>query len=659
MIEKGQWMVLPYNVVRHLPNFRASPIGVVPQRERRPRTIVDYTFFGINLDTLPLTAPEAMQFGRALERVIQSIVRADPRHGPVHLIKVDIADGFYRIHLAPEDIPTLGVTLPFQDEHGQPLIAFPLTLPMGWVNSPPLFCAATETVCDMANQHLTQRAHPPAHRLDDLADTPPSADPVPASVPVSATCAVPEPDTTYTGPPRKPLSAFDVYVDDFIGLGQGSKQRLRSVRRTLFHCLDEVMRPVSPSDPESRQEPASVKKLKKGDAHWATRKVVLGWLLDTVRMTIELPPHRLDRLNEILDSLPRTKHRIALKKWHQIVGELRSMSLAVPGLRGCFSLLQEAFRHQDKHRIRLTTELHDFLDDMRYFVQDLAARPTRLYELVPESNPSVVGACDAAKSGMGGVFFAPTITGPPQPYLWREPFPASIQSQVVSFSNPHGKVTNSDLELAGTTAHLDVVSHTVDVRERTLYTLTDNTPALAWQQKGSTTTTKAPAYLLRLQALHQRFHRYHPRFSHIPGKSNVMADDCSRLWHLSDVDLLAHFNREYPQDRSWQLCPLRANMTSSLISALHTTRSDPASVLSMPVQVTAIGNSGPSFAPKSMLTHSLRKSMTQSDSSNSLPFVPEMDACPKAVDLSGLLPWTKPFVPLARRSPTWGPVTLA
>jgi hypothetical protein len=81
-----------------------------------------------------------------------------------------------------------------------------------------------------------------------------------------------------------------------------------------------------------------------------------------------------------------------------------------------------------------------------------------------------------------------------------------------------------------------------------VYTLTDNTPALAWQQKGSTTTMKAPMYLLRLQALHQRFHRYHPRFLHIPGKSNVMADDCSRLWHLSDVELLAHFNHEYPQD---------------------------------------------------------------------------------------------------------------
>jgi hypothetical protein len=41
------------------------------------------------------------------------------------------------------------------------------------------------------------------------------------------------------------------------------------------------MRPLEPQDPETRQESTSVKKLKKGDAYWATCKVVLGWLLDT------------------------------------------------------------------------------------------------------------------------------------------------------------------------------------------------------------------------------------------------------------------------------------------------------------------------------------------------------------------------------------------
>jgi hypothetical protein len=33
---------MPYKSVRGLTNLRVSPLGVIPQRNRRPRTIVDY-----------------------------------------------------------------------------------------------------------------------------------------------------------------------------------------------------------------------------------------------------------------------------------------------------------------------------------------------------------------------------------------------------------------------------------------------------------------------------------------------------------------------------------------------------------------------------------------------------------------------------------------
>lgn len=110
--QRGYWLVLPYNVVCDWPALRLSPLGVVPQRERRPRLIVDYSFSGVNMDTLHLAPKEAMQFGRALQRVMTTIVHANPRYGPVHLAKIDIADGFYRVWLQLQDIPKLGVVLP-------------------------------------------------------------------------------------------------------------------------------------------------------------------------------------------------------------------------------------------------------------------------------------------------------------------------------------------------------------------------------------------------------------------------------------------------------------------------------------------------------------------------------------------------------------------
>ena len=113
-----------------------------------------------------------MQFGHALQRILQRMYDADPCHGPIYMMKVDIADGFYRVGLAPEDVPSLGVCLP-PGPDGKTLVAFPLVLPMGWVESPPQFCAVMETVADLANTTLrekNQRLRTP-HRLDQVSES--------------------------------------------------------------------------------------------------------------------------------------------------------------------------------------------------------------------------------------------------------------------------------------------------------------------------------------------------------------------------------------------------------------------------------------------------------------------------------------------------------
>ena len=129
-----------------LPNLRLSPPEVVPQRDRRPRWIIDYSFSGVNQDTLPLAPSEAMQFGHTLDRLLREILLANPELGPVYMMKVDIADGFYRINLTIDDIPKLGVVLPTPP--GQdPLVALPLVFPMGWTNSPPAFLCRHGNSC--------------------------------------------------------------------------------------------------------------------------------------------------------------------------------------------------------------------------------------------------------------------------------------------------------------------------------------------------------------------------------------------------------------------------------------------------------------------------------------------------------------------------------
>jgi hypothetical protein len=134
-------------------------------------------------------------------------------------------------------------------------------------------------------------------------------------------------------PSRKPLQYWDIYVDDFLGCVQGNQWHRRAVKRSLLHSLDRVFRPLDDADTQFRQEPASLKKMDKGDATWSTTKTILGWLVDSVAGTISLPPHRVERLMNILN-VPSTQRFVPKKQWFQILGELRSMSLAIPGSRG-------------------------------------------------------------------------------------------------------------------------------------------------------------------------------------------------------------------------------------------------------------------------------------------------------------------------------------
>ena len=413
MIRKGQGVILPAAMAMELEGIRFSPPGVVPQRDRRPRWICDYTWSGVNAETLPLAAKEAMQFGHALERILREILFANPAHGPVLLNKTDLSDGFYRIDLNPGNAPKLGVVFPTKPG-AAPMAAVPLVLPMGWVNSPPVFLTGTETVANVANQRLRTAAYrPPPHHLDDMADavTPPLAPTADAGFqlragtgpaqPAAVTAAVSVPLTRDPSLPSTgtPVQYVDIFVDDFISLAQ--EPNLRRVRKTLLHTIDDVFRPLSAEDSRFRREPVSLKKLRKGDCSWGTVKTVLGWVVDTVNLTIHLPPHRIERLWEILDSIPRSQRRTSTKKWHTVLGELRSMSIALPDSRNMFGRLQDALSKGSKTRIDLSKGVHQALDDFRWLAKDLTSRPTRLAELIPLA-PVAEGHHDASGSGAGG-----------------------------------------------------------------------------------------------------------------------------------------------------------------------------------------------------------------------------------------------------------------
>ena len=171
---------------------------------------------------------------------------------------------------------------------------------------------------------------------------------------------------------------------------------------------------------------------------------------------------------------------------------------------------------------------------------------------------------------MGGIIFD-TFSPMAHPVVCRTPFPQEITNRLVSFDNPTGNVTNSDLELAGVIAGHDVSAAEIDLRHQHLVTLCDNMPAVAWKQKGFVSRIAPVSFLLRIFALHRRFYRYTSSITHLARDLNQMADDASSRWDLIDNKLLAYFISMYPQPTSWTLSTLQPETSLSLISALSKT----------------------------------------------------------------------------------------
>ena len=670
-MESKSWMVLPYRLVRHLEALMFSPAAVKEERERKPRLLCDHSWPwlgwpSVNETTIPHAPPEAMQFGRALHRLLAMVRHANPKFGPVRAAKYDIKDGFYRLFLRPSDCLRLSLVLPAYENEEQ-LVAIPLACTMGWVQSPPTFCAMSETVCDLANRsiRLIPSEGPPTHRLDDAAavsdDLSYSWEPRPKGEDDAQADerlrALPSaqvlPSQPYTPAPpsncayNKPLGATDVFVDDFLQLGQGGPDRMKALRRCLLHAVDDVLALPSVTT-EKRNEAVSLKKLLKGDGSWATRKVILGWILDTIRQTIELPPHRKQLLADIFHDLA-SKRRISEKKYRSYLGQLRFVAVAIPGSAGLFSALQLALNKASDARIRITRSLRQHVEAFASLAASLSQRPTQLAEIVPQE-PSFLGATDAAKPGMGGIFYDADGQG----YVWRHPFSRLVQDRLVSADNPSGTITNSDLEHAGVLAQTSLIAHTFDVRYATISTGTDNTPAVSRIRKGAVSSAGAAAHLCNYACQHQRLHRYCQLGYYIPGPANNMADDASRLQHLTDEAFLSHFQQAYPQPLPWKMLTLPLEISSMLNSALlsntplfprlpNASKPKPRSSASGPASAKN------SDIPLPSVTSILKKGKLPT----SLSSASATDKEASRTDLYAMARFVPPFKQWARGSPTW------
>jgi hypothetical protein len=182
--------------------------------------------------------------------------------------KQDIKDSLCRMQLGMTACLMLVLLLPKCTNEPQ-LTAIPTATTMGWVRSPATFCTMSETVCDLANGRFKAKPPAPNHQLellssaqDDLFPSPLPHDREPADHTANlALAAVPgacnwdpqDIDPDEQAPPsncphKGLLSHTNVFVEDFIQIGQGEAKRVHALRNHLLAAVDNVLARPKPGD---------------------------------------------------------------------------------------------------------------------------------------------------------------------------------------------------------------------------------------------------------------------------------------------------------------------------------------------------------------------------------------------------------------------------
>jgi hypothetical protein len=386
-------------------NLKVSPVATVPQANRRPRIILDLSFpvrrpaekrkmgpkmvDAVNITTTSRSPQSPVKLiGKVLTELFEFMAQA-PADSDILLGKVDLSDGFWRMIVKPQHRWNFCYVLP-QDAGAPMRIVVPHALQMGWQESPPYFCTATETGRDVIQWLVDSGLPLPRHPMEQQ--------------------VVPD----RMGPMHQSALAkpwqISVYVDDYI-LAVLSTVGIRFVRRIArgtLYGIHSVFPPPVVTGHKDGKDPISVKKLERGDAKLMPRKEILGFDGDGHARTWKLPAAKRDPICAELRKLER-QPRIKRQRLEKLTGKLVNATRIAPSARGLMTPFFKALHHHpgaDKIR-KQQFDLYGAMRDMRQMLDDLERRPTHVLELVTFT-PSAVGMDDAAKAGMGG-FGCPTF----------------------------------------------------------------------------------------------------------------------------------------------------------------------------------------------------------------------------------------------------------
>ena len=107
--------------------------------------------------TLEAPAGAIDQMGHALQQVIHAFAEDHTEGSEIFMAKYDVKDGFWRLDCETGEELNFCYVLPPKNAGDPVKLVVPTSLQMGWVESPPYFCAARDVAAQYAETKVGLR----------------------------------------------------------------------------------------------------------------------------------------------------------------------------------------------------------------------------------------------------------------------------------------------------------------------------------------------------------------------------------------------------------------------------------------------------------------------------------------------------------------------
>ena len=239
--------------------------------------------------------------------------------------------------------------------NGTMFLLMALRLTFGGKPCPSEWGSLAEPVADLATDILNCPEWDPSELHSPLQSKMPP--------PVSLHSSIPfgKAKPTIVDIPDEDMGKVDVYLDDKIAIGPDLPGMIPRLSACILLAISVFFRPISPDKPIPRDDAAAPNKLI-AEGGLSEVKLILGWLYDTRRLVVSLPPHKFTAWSTDIRTII-TNTFATYAELDTLIGRLNHAAYVIPAARHFLSRIRHLkSKAKYKRKINIPTAVSSDLN---------------------------------------------------------------------------------------------------------------------------------------------------------------------------------------------------------------------------------------------------------------------------------------------------------